>query len=48
MGKGGTEGAKGVADMILIDDNFSTISYAIICGRWSIITLNVHVIWKCG
>lgn len=33
MGKGGTEVAKGAADMILIDDNFSTISYAIVYGR---------------
>lgn len=35
MGKGGTEVAKGAADMILGDDNFSTISYAIKYGRQS-------------
>lgn len=33
MGSGGTEVAKGAADMILVDDNFPTISYAICYGR---------------
>jgi len=49
MGAGGTEVAKGAADMILGDDNFSTISYAIKYGRqaYDNIKKSIHIM-LCG
>ena len=50
MGKGGTDVAKGAAEMILTDDNFSTIVEAIEEGRgiYSNIRKAIHYLLSCN
>ncbi|MEG1073100.1 MAG: cation-translocating P-type ATPase, partial [Oscillospiraceae bacterium] len=50
MGKSGTEVAKGAADMILTDDNFSTIVSAVAQGRgiYANIKKSIHYLLSCN
>ena len=50
MGKGGTDVAKGAADMILTDDNFSTIVSAVEGGRgvYANIRKSIHYLLSCN
>ncbi|MGB7839398.1 MAG: HAD-IC family P-type ATPase, partial [Terrimicrobiaceae bacterium] len=45
MGRGGTEVAKGAADMVLTDDNFATIEAAVEEGRCVFDNLNKFIVW---
>ena len=45
MGRGGTEVAKGAADMVLTDDNFATIEAPVEEGRCVFDNLNKFIVW---
>ncbi len=45
MGKGGTEVAKDAADMVLLDDDFSTIEAAVEEGRGVFDNLTKFIVW---
>ena len=45
MGRGGTEVAKGAADMVLTDDNFATIEAAVEEGRCVFNNLTKFIVW---
>jgi cation-transporting P-type ATPase F len=45
MARGGTEVAKGAADMVLTDDNFATIEAAVEEGRCVFDNLNKFIVW---